>query len=94
MSRLTLIHFLAGAVACAYAIAGGYFLRFWARTRDRLFLSFSWAFFLLALNQALVTLLGDLDERVGYAYVLRVVGFLLILVAIVQKNVTSGGRRS
>jgi len=92
VSRLTLIHFLAGAVACAYAIAGGYFLRFWARTRDRLFLSFSWAFFLLALNQALVTLVGDLDERVGYAYVLRVVGFLLILAAIVQKNM-AGKRR-
>jgi hypothetical protein len=92
VTRLTLIPFLAGTVAFAYVVASGFFFRFWGKTRDRLFLSFAWAFLLLALNQGLVTLFGDSDERIGYAYVLRVVGFLLILAAIVQKNVASRPR--
>jgi hypothetical protein len=42
---------------------------------DRLFLAFGVAFVLLALNQALAWWLGDADERVGYTYLLRVLGF-------------------
>ena len=84
------IEFLAGAVTLAYLIAGVYFLRFWWRTRDGLFRSFAVAFGLFAANQAVVSFLGPADERTGYAYVLRIIGFLLILGAIVWKNL---GRR-
>jgi len=84
--------FLSGAVALAYLVASIYFLRFWRKTRDRLFLSFSAAFVLLATNLAIVVTLGGDDERTGYSYVLRVLGFLLILYAILRKNV--GGRRT
>lgn len=83
--------FLNGAVALAYLVAGVYFLRFWRKTRDRLFLSFSAAFVLLATNLVIVVALGVDDQRTGYSYVLRVLGFLLILYAILRKNV--GGRR-
>jgi len=86
MSREEWIAFLSGAAAVAYALAGIYFLRFWRRTRDPLFRSFAAAFGLLMANQVIVALLGDADERTGYAYILRVVGFLLILVAIIRKN--------
>jgi hypothetical protein len=81
------IEFLSGAVTFGFVVAGLFFLRFWRRTRDRLFLAFATAFMLLALNQALAQWLGAADERVGYTYVLRVIGFLLILAAIVDKNV-------
>jgi hypothetical protein len=86
------VEFLAGAVACTYVIAGVFFLRFWHRTRDRLFLSFAGAFWLLAINQIVVDRLDVDDERTGLAYLLRVVGFLLILYAIAEKNLTA--RRS
>ena len=86
-----LLDFLSGAAALAYLVAGMYFLRFWRVTRDRLFLSFAFAFWLLALNQAIATLLGATDERTGYTYLLRVLGFGLILCAIVRKNVSRGG---
>ena len=43
---------------------------------------------LLAINQALAQWLGAADERVGYTYLLRVLGFVLILAAIVDKNVS------
>lgn len=93
MSRSPMIEFLSGAAALAYLVAGVYFLRFWRKTRDGLFLSFAIAFWLLSLNQTIVSILGVADERTGFAYVLRVVGFVFILYAIVRKN-ASGNRRS
>jgi hypothetical protein len=42
----------------------------------------------LALNQALAAFLGAGDELTPYTYVLRVLGFVLILLAIVDKNVS------
>jgi len=81
-----LIDYLAGAVALAYFLAGVHFLRFWKRTRDRLFLHFAFAFWLFMLNQILSSLLGADGELTGYAYILRVLGFGLIIVAIVDKN--------
>jgi peptidoglycan/LPS O-acetylase OafA/YrhL len=90
------IEYLSGAVTLGYVIAALFFARFWKRTRDRLFVAFAVAFVLLALNQALAQWLGAADERVGYTYLLRVLGFVLILAAIVDKNVsdrkTGGGR--
>ena len=81
-----MIDFLAGAVTLGFAIAGACFLRFWRRTRDRLFIHFAFAFWLFACNQLFVSFLAADDERVGYAYLLRVVGYLLILIAILGKN--------
>jgi zinc transporter ZupT len=96
-----MVEFLSGAVTFAYLLAGVYFVRFWRRTSDRFFLSFAAAFFLLALNQLVVSILEAADERGNYAYILRVVGFVLILFAIVDKNkspsrktVTGSNRRT
>jgi hypothetical protein len=80
-----MIDFLSGAVALAFLLAGVYFLRFWRRTRDRLFLHFAVAFWLFMLNQILATIFGSGSER-DYTYILRVLGFIWILVAIVDKN--------
>jgi ABC-type xylose transport system permease subunit len=87
------VEFLAGAVTSTYVIAGVFFLRFWRRTHDRLFLSFAGAFWLLAINQIVVDRVDVADESSGLAYLLRVVGFLLILYAIVEKNLRAGRSR-
>jgi hypothetical protein len=87
-----MIDYLAGAVTLGYFVAGVFFLRFWRKTADRLFLAFAVAFVLLALNQGIATFLEAADERTVYAYALRVLGFLLILWAIVEKNVMDGRR--
>jgi drug/metabolite transporter superfamily protein YnfA len=84
-----LIPFLAGAVTLGYIVAGMFFFRFWQRTADRLFIAFAIAFALLALNQAIATFLEAGDERMAYAYGLRVLGFILILAAIVDKNLST-----
>jgi hypothetical protein len=83
-----MIEFLAGAVTLGFIVSALFFLRFWRKTRDRLFLAFGCAFMLLALNQALAQWLGASDEWVGYTFLLRVLGFGLILAAIIDKNVS------
>jgi hypothetical protein len=81
-----LVSYLGGAVTLGYLVAATFFLRFWRRTSDRLFLAFGVAFALLSINQILATFIGAGDENVVYAYVLRVLGFILILAAIIDKN--------
>ena len=85
-----MIEFMSGAITLGFLVAAVFFVRFWRRTSDRLFLAFAIGFFLLALNQALAQWLGAADERVGYTYLLRVVGFVTILAAIVDKNLSRG----
>lgn len=81
--------YLGGAVTLGYLVAGIFFLRFWRKTHDRLFLAFGVAFALLAVNQMLATAIGAGDENVVFAYLLRVLGFVLILAAIVDKNLST-----
>ena len=88
-----LIPFLAGALALAHILAGAYFLRFWRKTRNSLFLSFACAFWLLAVNRVIISWLGDEHERAGHSYILRVIGFLLILATIIQKNVAAAQQK-
>ena len=50
------------------------------------------AFTLLALNQVASTYFEAGDERTLYGYALRVLGFVLILAAIIDKNVAARRR--
>ena len=86
-----MIEFMSGAVTLGFLVGTLFFLRFWRKTADRLFLAFGAAFALLALNQVLAAVLEFGDERTPYVFGLRVLGFLLIVWAIVDKNLS--GRR-
>jgi hypothetical protein len=88
-----MIEYISGAVTLGYLVAALFFARFWKRTGDRLFVAFAIAFALLALNQALAQWIGAADERVGYTYLLRVLGFGLILWAIIDKNLSNRSRQ-
>lgn len=83
---MTLYDFLAGAITMGFVIAGLFFLRFWAGTRDGLFLAFAIAFWLLGLNQALLALTDIPVEERSPLYLLRLAAFALILVSIALKN--------
>jgi hypothetical protein len=85
--------FLMGANTLGFLAAAVFFLRFWRRTRDSLFIAFSTAFFLLAANQALVALSGIPREEQSPFYLLRLAAFSLLIIAIVRKNMTSRGPR-
>jgi len=78
--------FLAGLIAMGEMIAGLFFLRFWTRTRDTLFLAFAAAFWLLAANQTLLGLTDVVLEERSWIYLLRVAAFLLIIAAVIAKN--------
>jgi len=78
--------FTGGMLAAGYAIAALLFLRFWRETRDRLFAFFAAAFALLTLQTTVLTLLGDRIDEPALMYVVRLLAYLLILAAIVDKN--------
>jgi hypothetical protein len=75
--------FLLGAVTTGCLLAGLFFLRFWRLSRDRLFLIFCLAFWILAINWTLHALGSPINE---YLYVLRLLAFGLIALAIMDKN--------
>ena len=81
-----LLDFLSGAITAGFAIAGFFFLRFWKRTRESLFLAFAVAFWLLGLGQALLTLTDIPVEERSWLFLLRLAAFSLILVSIWRKN--------
>jgi hypothetical protein len=86
-----MIDFLAGVVTMGFLAGGMFFLRFWSRTRDGLFLIFAAAFALMALNQALVAFTGVPREEQSWVYLLRLSAFILIIVAIWRKNASQRG---
>ena len=81
--------FLAGALTMGFATAALFFLRFWLRTHDALFLAFCTAFLLFALNQALIGTFEPGADHAAGVYLLRLLGFALIIGAIVLKNTKS-----
>lgn len=85
---MTLLDFLAGLVTMGYAIAGLFFFSFWRDSRDGLFFSFALAFLLLGVVQALLTLADIPVEERSWVYLLRLLAFMLIIVAILRKNMT------
>jgi hypothetical protein len=84
---LDLAQFFAGFFACASGAIAVAFARFWRRSGDRLFLWFTVAFALLAIER-LGTVVAHVDPEASApsAYVLRLAAFLIIIVAIVDKN--------
>ena len=78
--------FLLGAMATLCWIAMLFFLRFWRMTGDRLFVMFAAAFFLLGLTRLGLALANEPSEGETYLYWIRLVAFLIILAAIVDKN--------
>lgn len=83
---MTLQAFLSGAVVLGFFVCGLFFLRFWRRTRDELFLAFALAFSLLGVGQTVVALAEMPTEEKGALYLIRLAAFLLILLAIYRKN--------
>lgn len=78
--------FISGMLAAGYAVAALYFLKFWRQTRDRLFAFFAASFALLFVQRIALALATDLIADAHWYYVVRLLAFVLIIVAIVDKN--------
>ena len=81
-----------GILAMASTVAGVFFLRYWRESRDRLFVFFALAFALLAANWAGLAVIDQptAEAQQTYAYVVRLVAFLVLIVGIIDKNRRSG----
>jgi len=78
--------FLSGAMAMGCGVAALFFLRFWRKTSDRLFLLFAVSFSLMALNRILMGVVRLPEQGYPYVYVVRLVANLMIIYGIVDKN--------
>ncbi|HKV27322.1 MAG TPA: DUF5985 family protein [Candidatus Acidoferrales bacterium] len=78
--------FLLGVIATTSLTAGVFFLKFWRRTRDSLFLAFAIAFILEGINRTAVIFANHPNEGSPWTYLVRLFAFLLILAAILKKN--------
>lgn len=81
-----------GAIIMGYAVAALFFVRFWRRTGDRLFLAFAFAFLLMAATPFLTITFEVPREEQSPFYLLRLAAFLIIICAIVVKSVRGAGR--
>ena len=83
-----MIPFVSGFLVLGYLVAALFFLRFWRQTSDRLFAYFAASFALLALQRVAlsITIGTSSPDDTAWYYALRLLAFVLILVAIVDKN--------
>lgn len=75
--------FLRGVITLGFGVSGLIFLRFWEKSKDRLFSFFAIAFFVLALNRAMIAFVQEVNANL---YLIRLAAFLFILYAIWDAN--------
>jgi hypothetical protein len=81
-----MVTFLYGAAAMGSAVIGAFFWRFWRHSMDRLFLMFSLAFWILAVDRTMLGVVAFPNEWREQVFLLRLLAFCLILYGIVDKN--------
>ncbi len=83
-------NFIDGAIMMGFCVGALCFLKFWRRTRDRFFLWFSLAFWIMAVNRLFMVILTPdrtvPNEHHALLYVVRLIAFAILLLAIVEKN--------
>ncbi|HWF40413.1 MAG TPA: DUF5985 family protein [Candidatus Acidoferrales bacterium] len=84
--------FLLGVIAMASLISAVFFVKFWRGTHDLLFLAFAAFFLIEAGNRVALSFFAKPNEGSPWVYILRLLGLLLILAAILHKNY-GGSRR-
>jgi hypothetical protein len=82
--------FISGAIMMAWASCGLFFFRFWKATRERFFAFFGLAFSMLAIERLVLAFFVSLDSEFRpYVYLIRALAFVLIIIAVFEKNRTS-----
>lgn len=82
-----LLNYLSGGVTFGLLLASLFFLRFWRRTGDSLFMAFALAFGLMGLAQLFISITNIyLEQQSVFAYLVRLAAFAIIIAAIARKN--------
>lgn len=85
-----LLVFLHGAITLGFFLIAVKFLKFWRSSRDRFFLWFASAFLIFCVGWSLPAFDIGATDHAHYVFVPRLVGFLLIIAAIMDKNRSRG----
>lgn len=88
---MQLAGFVSGLLAAGYLTIGLFFARFYRKTRDRLFLLFAIAFSVLFLQRVATVVTAEWIENTTWLFGLRLLAFVIILVAIIDKNRAPAG---
>ena len=84
---MTSTHFaISGAILLGYWAIGLFFFQFQRRSGDRFFGFFGCAFWLLTFERILIIWVFPDQEEKSFVYVVRLISFLFILYAIIDKN--------
>ena len=83
--------FISGAIVMGFATACLLFIKYYRRTRQKLFLIFAASFFLLAVNYAWLAITQIPSEERSLLFLVRLLAFALIPVAIFQSNRSTKG---
>jgi len=75
-----------GAFAAGHLIAAAIFLRFWTKTKAAMLMFFSVAFALVGISYGLLCLTDISAPEPSGVYLVRLAGFILIIVGIVWTN--------
>lgn len=75
-----------GSLVTCCLVAATFFLDFWRRSRDRFFALFATAFLLLGLSWLAGVITGVALEFNRPVYLVRLVAFLVIIIAVIDKN--------
>lgn len=86
--------FLSGAIVALHLVAALFFLKFWHRTRDWLFVAFAVAFGIEGLNRIRFLFVEHPNEGNFGIYAVRMLVFLGIVAAVVAKNFYQKQRQS
>jgi len=81
---MTYLLLMQGAAAALSLVVALSFARMWRRASDRFYLFFAIAFAILSVHWCVLA--GHAGEHALYPYITRLVAFLLIITAIVDKN--------
>ena len=79
---------MSGAVMMGCVGASIFFFKFWIKAQDRFFAIFASAFLLLAVERWLFVFIQVPNEAHTLVFIVRLLAFLLILGAVVDKNRT------
>ena len=86
LQSIALKEFLLGALVMSEVVLALLFLHYWRVARDRFFLFFAWSFALGSASRLVLAVHLGNDEFEPLIYLLRLLSYVIIVVAIVDKN--------
>ena len=86
LESMALKEFLLGALVISDLVLALFFLHYWRVTKDRFFLFFAWSFVLGCVSRLVLAVHLGNDEFEPLVYVIRFLSYVIIMVAILDKN--------